>query len=120
MKRDMDLIRDLLGQVEAIDADGSYLSVDDRLAVHQVSLMKDAGLVDANLLEDGNGLYNGANVFRLTWAGHDFLDAVREDTVWNKIKKNVIKPGASWTFAMVLEYAKMEIKQQIFKAQPPD
>ncbi len=29
----------------------------------------------------------------LTWAGHDFLEKIREDTVWNHTKEVITKKG---------------------------
>lgn len=109
MKRDMDLIRKILTDVE----DHGPRSFDDPNDVYQVILMNDAGLVEAQITSAIGGA-NFAQIFRLTWAGHDFLDAVREDTIWKKVQEKVIKQGASWTFSILLEYAKQEIKNQLF------
>jgi len=50
-------------------------------------------------------------VERLTWAGCEFADAVRSDTLWAKAKKEVIKPGISFTFDILKEWLKAEITQ---------
>lgn len=39
---------------------------------------------------------------KLTWEGHEFLDAAREDTRWNKAKEVAAKTG-SLTFSMLKE-----------------
>ncbi|MGO8839441.1 MAG: DUF2513 domain-containing protein [Limisphaerales bacterium] len=51
---------------------------------------------------------------RLTWAGHDFLDAARNDTIWNKAKDEFLKPGISWTFSILFEWLKQEARQRFF------
>jgi hypothetical protein len=38
---------------------------------------------------------------RLTWEGHEFLDATRDSKVWKLAKEKVLKPGASWTFSLL-------------------
>ena len=44
----------------------------------------------------------------MTWEGHEFLDKIREDTVWNKTKDLITKKG----LPMVLDVVK-EISQSI-------
>ena len=120
MKRDMELIRQILQNAEALEfVNGQPCKKYTAKSVeeaYQIQLMLDAGLVEAEVMTTA-GIPSNAILRRITWAGHDFLDAVRADTNWNKIKKNVIKPGASFTFSLVAEYAKAEIKKQLF---PPD
>lgn len=43
---------------------------------------------------------------RLTWEGHEFLDATRRDTVWQKTEKTFIEQGASMTFELIKAVAK--------------
>jgi len=47
---------------------------------------------------------------RMTWSGHDFLDAARDETLWKKAKQTVMKPAASFTFEIVREWLKNEIR----------
>jgi hypothetical protein len=49
----------------------------------------------------------------MTWAGHDFLDAARDETLWNKAKVKFVKPGASFTFELVKEWLKAEMKKRV-------
>lgn len=42
---------------------------------------------------EGTGEIEDFGVGRLTWEGHDFLDKVRSDTVWNKTKETIINQG---------------------------
>jgi len=78
-----------------------------------IQLMIDAGLVEGITRRDQDGKYTGAVVSRLTWAGHDFLQSVRNDALWNKAKNQVMKSGASWTFDILKEWAKHELKQKL-------
>jgi hypothetical protein len=116
MKRDMELIRQILQSAEALDF------VDDEpyerywaktpSEAYQIALMKDAGLVDAEI-DTTNGIPYGASIIRLTWSGHDFLDSSRDSKIWKLAKEHVIKPGASWSFSILLEWLKQEARNRI-------
>ena len=116
MKRDMDLIRRI---VLALDEHDDPLNpvmglsgVDDAIFNYHASLIIEAGLAAGTSQEflDGGGM---VWLWRLTWAGHDFADAIRSETVWKAAVDNVIKPTASWTFGILLEYLKVEIRSRI-------
>lgn len=38
---------------------------------------------------------------RLTWEGHEFLDKIREDTIWNKTKDTIVDKGLPFVFDIV-------------------
>lgn len=110
----MELVRLLLmrseGEEDAATACEKY-TVEER--AYHVQLLIDAGLVEGTAVRGPQGAFIGAVVSRLTWAGHDFLQSVRDDSVWQKAKENVLKPGASWTFDILKEWAKHELKQKL-------
>jgi len=109
VKRDMDIIRRLLLRAEA--APDGQLSIHDALETYHVRLMIDAGLVDGRISEEiTTGAPRHSYIHALTWAGHDFLDAARDETLWKKAKQHVIKPGASFTFELLKEWLKAEIR----------
>jgi Hypothetical protein (DUF2513) len=111
MKRDMDIIRQLLLRAEAA-ADGQ-LTINDALETYQVHLMIGAGLVNGHISEEiTTSAPRHSYIHGVTWAGHDFLDAARDETLWKKAKQHVIKPGASFTFELVKEWLKAEIRKQ--------
>lgn len=43
------------------------------------------------VVTDGN--INHARIIGLTWAGHELLDNIRDNTVWNAVKKKAAKYG---------------------------
>ncbi len=100
MKRDMDIIRETLFQVEARpSAEGVDLveiegHEQEEISYH-VKLLRDAGYLEAHDLRtmgpDGFKFAPSA----LTNAGHDFLDAARDDTVWGKAKAQLARIGGS-------------------------
>ena len=117
MKRDMDLIRQILQSAEALEfEDGEppeLYQAKTTNEAYQIAIMKDAGLVDADVDSTGRSP-SGATVIRLTWAGHDFLDSCRDNKIWEMAKEHIIKPGASWTFSLLSEWLKQEVHRQVF------
>jgi hypothetical protein len=117
MKRNMDIIRKIILTVR--DANGpvgsnAFDGIPEQEIAFHAQLLDEAGLVHAALLPEGTKkAARNAVIFRLTWAGHDFADSIIDDTLWNKAKENVIKPTASWTFSILLEYLKAEIRRRI-------
>ena len=121
MKRDMDLARKILfemekrpplkGTFQQVEVDG-YSEEDIN---YHVMLLDEAGLIKAqNLTSHSGGRYIP---LRLTWQGHEFLDAARDDTRWNKTKDAMAKAGG-----FVFEVAKALLiefmKQQLFPSKP--
>jgi Hypothetical protein (DUF2513) len=108
MKRDMDLIRALLFEVEKWPFTGGFDTVaipnrtQEEIAYH-VYLAYDAGLIDAvdASSHDGPQWYPK----HLTNQGHEFLNAARADTTWNKAKETVINK----TGALTLEALKIAL-----------
>ena len=80
---------------------------------YHVALMKDAGLIEGIVNSDADGNPVGYFVSRMTWAGHDFLDAARDDNLWKKAKEFVLKPGVSWSFELLKEWLKHEARQRL-------
>ena len=114
MKRDMDLIRRIALDTEAMEF-GYVLTADEdqdqaSFGFH-VIWMKEAGLIKANVTEYESGEPPKAEVLRLTWAGCEFVDAIRSDTLWSKAKASVLRPGVSFTFDVLKEWLKTEIAQ---------
>ena len=92
MKRDDDYIRELLVNYEAegewllmMPGDVMGVPIEEWRERYHIELMMDIGL----LTNFGEG------TFRLTAAGHDFLDAIREDTNWNRTKAVAAKAGGA-------------------------
>ncbi|WP_424769437.1 DUF2513 domain-containing protein [Paenibacillus sp. sgz302251] len=96
MKRDMELIIRLLKIIEERSAEDSGLEihlsdVDDSLVQYNLGLISDAGLIKAiNATSSGGEMYLP---LKLTYSGHDFLDAARNVTIVNKAKDIAQKQG---------------------------
>jgi hypothetical protein len=125
MKRNPDLIRALLLKFESRDdwlvRSYNQIKVDglnaSQIRAH-VALMLDAGLVtphkalkkkDSNKVE---GKIRRLGALRLTNAGYDFLDSVRDDEIWRKTKK-AAKEARGFTFDLLVDLAKGFVKTKI-------
>jgi repressor of nif and glnA expression len=121
MKRDMDLARKILKLIED-DADpNNFTDLDleplegqgynhEQIAYH-VRLLHEAELVDAKSTNQGVSY----KVRSLTWEGHDFLEASRDDTIWEKAKNIVLKKTGGIAFetlkATLIDLGKNAVKE---------
>lgn len=111
MKRDMDVVRDLLLRTEA--ANGS-VSIRDSVETYHVRIMIDGRLVEGRISEEiTSDAPRDSYIHNLTWAGHDFLDAARDEGLWQRAREKFLKPATSWTFSILLEWLKAEIRSRI-------
>jgi hypothetical protein len=88
------------------------IRIEDRSAEeisYHVKLLAEAGLVEAGAADsrftskepDGSDRIKGQKVYSpisLTWQGHDFLDAARDDTIWRKAKSKILESGGGLAF----------------------
>lgn len=118
MKRDMELIRLLLLQYETGARSPELANHSKQEIIYNLVLMRDASLIEAQFIEGNKVLPDDVMDIRLTWAGHDFLDATRDSTVWKLAKEHILKPGASWTFSILLDWLKQEIHKKVFGIPP--
>ena len=92
MKRDMDLVREILIAIECSE-DGNLnfdaLEYERQQVYLHIELMKEHGLVDAVIIPDDDGPEHEilmCKIERLTWDGHDFLDKIRNESIWEQAK----------------------------------
>ncbi len=114
MKRDMDLVRKILMVMSEENAgpntnwEGKCVGFTRDQILHHAHLMKQGGLIDAVESKSLRNPIPIAMPLSITWAGHDFLDAVKDDSLWERAKLNVIKPAGGVAFSVLLEWAKTE------------
>ncbi len=75
---------------------------------YQVALLEDAKFLIANVKS------NSVIISAMTYTGHDYLDSVRDEEIWNKTKKIGEESGA-WSLDMLGEIAQGLIKSKIEK-----
>ena len=121
MRRDMDLIRDLMLALEGLpESPGGVHQLTPGEGVLEIDAYgKDEVRYHLQLIEESKLIrtfdagYGGEVLFdRLSWAGHDFVDSVRSPEVWAKTKKGAEAAGG-FTVDLLKDLAKGFIKKQI-------
>lgn len=120
MKRDMDLVRQIL--MFAADKPTADLSDElhfgeysEAMVLYHIKLLIDAQLLDGEPegFIGGGYIYCRPRIGNLTWAGNEFVDAAKDPTVWQRAMTHVIKPAAGFTFSALLEYLKTQALQRL-------
>jgi hypothetical protein len=60
---------------------------------HHVYLMMQAGLVEGADTTTSEDASPQAQILSVTWAGHEFLEASRDERLWSKAKKAATSSG---------------------------
>ncbi len=121
MRRDLDLCREILqgldGHPERLHHDKPSISgkPEEEVAYH-LDLLCEAGLVWSEFREiesrsmdwelakktsDYIFLQQNRDKYRLTWAGHEFLDASRDNTSWKIAKSKVMETTGGLAFELL-------------------
>ena len=113
MKRDMDLVREILFAVERDEGlEALSEKYGNALVAGHVAILKDAGLVEAKIFgSDLLRVPSAAHISRLTWAGHEFLDNARDNALWKKTLKFIGSKVSSVSFAVLTECLKEQALQ---------
>jgi len=94
----MDLVRKILLEIESESGGFSYKSLEnegfskDDIEYH-LTIMLEAGLIHGVTHNRSGHHYQLIIPTRLTWAGHDFLDACRDEGRWAEAKEIFRKAG---------------------------
>ena len=114
MKRDMDLCRRILLAVETKSDNNPeelpFASEYDTYTINgHVRLLEDAGLIDVS--HPGNMV--PWRIDGLTWAGHDFLDAARDEGRWANAKQRLADAGIDMTLVLLKETLKALAREEL-------
>ncbi len=117
MKRDWDLIRKILLEIERKEsAKFENITIQEfefgKIAEH-VAILKEAGLIEAETPRSASGTFKLAIVSRLTWEGHEFMELSRNDSFWNKAIKQMKDKALPATISVITEVIKEIIKNSI-------
>lgn len=121
MKRDMDLIRDLLLKIEDEEnkARSSELIGDsdeaekNRINNH-IRLLYDAGFIKGIVSTPLSGRWRIQEI-ELTWQGHDLASTIRDPEIWSQTKDAAKTAGTGaidFVWGIAKEVAKAEIKRR--------
>jgi hypothetical protein len=123
MKRDMDLVRRILLEIESEEyefvtnilygRDGKEIAEISDLKRH-LEIMTSAGLIETTPTPQDGQL----GIIGITWQGNDFLDTIRDPEAWRKTKEGASKIGAAG-FGLIAELAKGYVKGELQKLGVP-
>ncbi len=118
MKRDMDLIRTLLllAEEECGTKPLTRFNIEgheDSEIFYHIELLTQAGLVDGEASHNLNRNYSSGWIKSVTWEGHEYLDAIRDPTIWEKTKTQLGDSIGAVGLPIVLEVAKAFVKQKL-------
>lgn len=125
MKRNLDIVRDILLQVEQAE---DYLTINDLFDVrdkrkgcnytdneiiYHVELLFAHGFIDGCIRRDMNGDITDNSIDGLTWDGADFLESMRDQRVWDRARDTIKKTVGSTTFEVVKQTCTLVATQMI-------
>jgi hypothetical protein len=120
MKRDMDLVREIMLKLEERpDYDLGPVEIEiegyshNQLSYH-VMLLHEAGLIEAMDLSSFSGL--AWRPKRLTWAGHEFIEASRDNSRWEKAKAILKQKSGGIVFDVLKALLVQLAKEAVFGA----
>lgn len=119
MRRDMDLIRKLVLKIEELTTGPNDLFIakpselglagyTDAEIQYHFDLMVEGGLIDTG----GAIPFNNIRFRRLTVAGHDFVDSVRDDAIWAKTKSGALAAGG-WSLDLLADLGKGFVRKKV-------
>ena len=115
MKLDKDLVREILLALEADDGDPrEFKDIEPpgwtpEQVAYTVCILAEGGLIEAT---DSGGMDWRAQ--RLTYAGHEYVDTIRDGEVWRKTKEIASKAGV-FSLQVLIETGKTVVKQELAK-----
>jgi hypothetical protein len=118
MKRDWDLIREVLIEVEALSDTqrvpfqyGTDPNADDaaKLRASHAALLLDQGYLTGKKIQFQERTWPMVAMPNLSWQGHDLLDTLRSKPVWDRIKTTAKEKGIELTFDAIKALGKLAL-----------
>jgi hypothetical protein len=114
MTRDWEIIREILVRLEESDTPNSTVNMNDfdnieeQNVAYNIRLLRDERCIEASILESstGDNQIAAAIARRLTPKGHDLLDSIRNESVWNQTKDKFKSKGLDMTVDLVISVSK--------------
>jgi len=119
MERDMDLVRSILMEIEEAEDSvwanqlSDSLDADQESIAYHFEIMIEGGLLQGDVSKNESGSRLGAFVQRMTWEGHEFLDATRTPEIWEEAKQAFAEKSASMTFDVARKLAQKYTEQKL-------
>ena len=117
MQRNMDLCRDILIYVEGLTFKPMPQKVEldnysEEEIEYHLKLLNQAGLIDAEDLSKSTQETRW-RVHSLTWSGHEFVEASRNNSRWQEAKETIKKNGVGMAFDLIKEVLIASAKEAV-------
>jgi hypothetical protein len=117
VKRDLDLIRDLLLKIEALPAGPTAQyrvdEIDDPVLLAHLELLIDSGLVRGKISRSHGARGDVIGIAGLTWEGHEWIETVRDQRVWNETKRTCIDQAGALSFDLARAVARRLLRMRL-------
>ena len=121
MTRNWEIIREILLSLErantpnAVVNANSFADLPEQEVAYNMRLLSEDGYIEARIMSSssGDGKINAALALRLTNAGHDLLDTMRNESVWSTVKEKFTSNGIDMTFDLVVSVGKKVIEAML-------
>jgi hypothetical protein len=110
LQRDMDLVRLLLMHHAGYDIGEQTKDYTPKQVALHGAILHDAGYVQAEVVDGGDGFPEYTRIFRLTWQGYEFLELAKDSKLW-RASKEAVKKAGSWSFSILAELLKAEARK---------
>jgi hypothetical protein len=114
VKRDMELIRKILLEVESWpDAQQRTVQManyDSNVVVRHVEMLCSAGLLETFGEPRRIGGPNQFIIIKdLSWSGHEFLDAIKNENIWSRVKQSLSSAQLASVPIELIKFAAIEV-----------
>ena len=104
MKRDLDLVRQLMLQIESLPPipPVQYRAgeVEDPVLLKHLEMLIASGLVAGKISQSHGTRGDVISITGLTWEGHEWVEMVRSQALWNEIKSRLLERAGVMTYEL--------------------
>jgi hypothetical protein len=104
MKRDMDLVREIMLRIEGLPVGPPMLyrigEVEDLVLLAHLEMLLESGLVRGKITRSPGARGDVIGISGLTWNGHEWLETVRDPRVWDETKSALLETGGALSFEL--------------------
>ena len=87
--------------------------IEDPVLLAHLELLIDSGLVNGRIARSHGTRGDVISVEGLTWQGHEWVEMVRSQSVWNETKSAVLDQGAPLTFELTRAMAAKLLRERV-------
>lgn len=117
MKRDLDLVRQILLQIEALPAGppAQYRTseIEDPVLLAHFELVLASGLVNGKISRSQSSRGDVISISGLTWEGHEWIEAVRSEIVWCETKATLLDGAGALTYDLTKAVADRILRKRL-------